>query len=232
MSAASNPGDEPQPGAPQPSSSFGNLPPPGNDDATTPPTTSIPTAPLPGQSSATVALPQQPPATSAPASSTTSRPVQPASISGSAGSAPRHLTPIPIAWRSWPVVDSIPEFICLAGAMVGVPYVVFDATGNLLVTVLCTAALATVIWRSFLPTTFEIGALGVTERFLGRTQRIPWISIDRFVVGRKGAFLSSSGAPLEALRGVYLPWGPHRDQVLATLRYYLPRAEDPPPSPN
>lgn len=149
---------------------------------------------------------------------------------GSSVSASRSSTPVPVAWRSWPVVDSIGEFFCLGGAMLGVPYVVWDATGNFLATLLCTAALATVVWRHFVPTMFEIGALGVSERFLGRTRRIPWISIDRFVVGRKGAFLSSAGAPLEALRGFYLPWGPHREQVLATLRYYLPRAEDPPPA--
>ena len=149
---------------------------------------------------------------------------------GSAGSSSRQATPVPLAWRSWPVIDSPAEFVCLVGAMLGVPYVVWDATGSPIAALLCTAALATVVWRNFVPTLFEIGALGVTERFVGRTRRIPWISIDRFVVGRKGAFLSSAGAPLEVLRGFYLPWGPHREQVLTTLRYYLPRAEDPPPA--
>jgi hypothetical protein len=86
--------------------------------------------------------------------------------------------------------------------------------------------MAAAVWRQFVPTFYELSALGVTSRTLRRTRRIPWLSIDRFVVGRRGVFLSSAGAPLEILRGFYLPWGNHREEILISLRYYLPRAEE------
>ncbi len=139
--------------------------------------------------------------------------------------APRPVTPVPLAWRSWPVVDSLGEFILLTTALVGAPAIVFQSAGPAYALFAFVAVLF-VSWRSFVPTVFELSALGVTENRLGRTRRIPWISIDRYLIGRRGVFLSSTGAPLEMLRGLYLPWGQHRDQILTTLRYYLPRAED------
>jgi hypothetical protein len=139
--------------------------------------------------------------------------------------APRPVTPVPLAWRSWPVVDSLGEFILLTTAIVGAPAIVFQSAGPAYALFAFVAVLF-VSWRSFVPTVFELSALGVTESRLGRTRRIPWISIDRYLIGRRGVFLSSTGAPLEMLRGLYLPWSQHRDQILTTLRYYLPRAED------
>jgi hypothetical protein len=138
---------------------------------------------------------------------------------------PRAVTPVPMTLRSWPVVDSLFEFLLLTAALLGVPIVVFQQLGPTS-SAITAAALVWVTWRHFVPTLFELSALGVTESCLGRTRRIPWISIDRYVVGRRGVFLSSAGAPLERFRGLYLPWGKQREQLLTTLRYYLPRAEE------
>lgn len=139
--------------------------------------------------------------------------------------AARPVTPVPLAWRSWPVVDSLGEFALLTTALVGAPAMVLQSAGPSYAIFTFLVVLA-VTWQKFVPTVFELSALGVMESRLGRTRRIPWMSIDRFVIGHRGVFLSSRGAPLEALRGLYLPWGPHREHILATLRYYLPRAED------
>jgi hypothetical protein len=138
----------------------------------------------------------------------------------------RAATPVPIAWRSWPVIDSVWELLGLSTVVVGVPAVVWSSSNNLPVAVACGLVAAFTVWKNYVPTTYEINALGVTSRTLGRSRRIPWISIDRFIVGRKGVFLTSSGAPLEFLRGLYIPWGRHREQILSSLRYYLPHAED------
>jgi hypothetical protein len=157
-------------------------------------------------------------------------PIAPPVTSPSSGSqptqaAPRAATPVPVAWRSWPIVDSLGEFFFLtisSGAAIGAAY----RFAGPLTAIAAAVVLTFVSWRYFVPTFFELSALGVSENCLGRKRRIPWISIDRYVVGRKGAYLSSAGAPLELLRGLYLPWGPHREQIVAVLRYYLPRAED------
>jgi hypothetical protein len=153
-------------------------------------------------------------------------PVSVGSAPRASGSALRAATPVPIAWRSWPVIDSVWELLGLSTVVVGVPAVVWSSSNNLPVAVACGLVAAFTVWKNYVPTTYEINALGVTSRTLGRSRRIPWISIDRFIVGRKGVFLTSSGAPLEFLRGLYIPWGRHREQILSSLRYYLPHAED------
>jgi hypothetical protein len=109
--------------------------------------------------------------------------------------------------------------------VVGAVGLLWRSTGSPAIAGLCGLAMGVTVWRHFVPTFFELSALGVTSRTLRRTRRIPWLSIDRYVVGRRGVFLTSAGAPLEALRGLYLPWGSHREEVLTSLRYYLPRAE-------
>ncbi|MGC3969848.1 MAG: hypothetical protein QM775_21710 [Pirellulales bacterium] len=155
--------------------------------------------------------------------------VGPASVGSSpraSGSTPRPVTPVPLAWRSWPVIDSVWELLGLTTVVVGVPAVVWSSSRNLPAAAACGLVAAFTVWRNYVPTEFEMNALGVTSRTLGRSRRIPWISIDRFVVGRKGVFLTSSGAPLEYLRGLYIPLGRHREQILGSLRYYLPHAED------
>ncbi len=138
----------------------------------------------------------------------------------------RSLTPVPIAWQSWPVIDSVWVLLGLTAVVVAVPAVVWSTVRNLPMAVACGLVAAFSVWRQFVPTVFELNALGVTTRTLGRSRRVPWISIDRFVVGNRGALLTSSGAPLELFRGLYLPWGGHREQILSSLRYYLPHAED------
>lgn len=138
----------------------------------------------------------------------------------------RSATPVPIAWRVWPVVDSVWEFLGLTAVVVAVPLVTWSLSERRSLTAISMIAVGVVVWRHFVATTFEINALGVTEKIFTRSRRIPWLSIDRYVVGRKGVFLTSAGAPLELFRGLYLPWGSHRDQILSSLRYYLPNAED------
>lgn len=139
--------------------------------------------------------------------------------------ATRPATPVPPTWRSWPVVDSPAEFVLLSAAIVATVGLAFRYGGPL-TAIMAGVVLVVVSWRRYVPTFYELSALGVSENCLGRKRRIPWISIDRFVLGRKGAYLSSAGAPLELLRGLYLPWGSQREQIVTTLRYYLPRAED------
>ncbi|MBN8628452.1 MAG: hypothetical protein J0M17_23485, partial [Planctomycetes bacterium] len=131
-------------------------------------------------------------------------PVSVGSAPRASGSALRATTPVPIAWRSWPVIDSVWELLGLSTVVVGVPAVVWSSSNNLPVAVACGLVAAFTVWKNYVPTTYEINALGVTSRTLGRSRRIPWISIDRFIVGRKGVFLTSSGAPLEFLRGLYI----------------------------
>jgi hypothetical protein len=179
--------------------------------------TSTPTSPASARAGSS-ATPGAPRPMTLPGASSTGSP--------SSSNASRNATPVPISWRVWPVVDSPAELLGLTAVLIVVPLVVWSLSGRTALTAICTIAVGAVVWRHFTATTFEINALGVTEKVFNRPRRIPWLSIDRYIVGRKGVFLTSAGAPLEVFRGLYLPWGSHRDQILSSLRYYLPNAED------
>jgi hypothetical protein len=86
--------------------------------------------------------------------------------------------------------------------------------------------LAAAAWRSFVPIVFEINSQGITQEVFGRRHRISWRSIALCEVCRDGLWLSPTAGRRSSYVGLYLPWGPHRAEVLALVDYYLPH-DDP-----
>lgn len=135
------------------------------------------------------------------------------------------MAPPPVSWRSWPLAAGggqvwlILSLVLLSFGTIayGSGSVGLAACGAGLV---CLAA-----WRLFVPVIFELGPMGVCQQILGRSTRIPWGSIERAQVGRQGVFFSLDGAVLASLRGLYVPWDGHRDEVLGQVAYFMPRAE-------
>jgi hypothetical protein len=101
---------------------------------------------------------------------------------------------------------------------------VAQLTGRSYLGAFALTALALSLWRFFLPVLFELNAGGVHQRILGRRRHVPWKSIHRCEIFADGVLLlpMADRCALDALRGLYLPWGGHRDEVLANVRYYLP----------
>jgi len=85
------------------------------------------------------------------------------------------------------------------------------------------AALAIVLWRTWLPVTFEVGISGIRQSVLGRGRRISWSAIRSHEIQPDGVLLSPDPqlVPLSPLRGLYLPWLDQREKVLAHVEYYL-----------
>jgi acetyl/propionyl-CoA carboxylase alpha subunit len=54
---------------------------------------------------------------------------------------------VPIAWRVWPVIDSVWELLGLSTVLVLVPLVTWSLSGRTALTVLCTFAVGAVTWR-------------------------------------------------------------------------------------
>ena len=79
------------------------------------------------------------------------------------------------------------------------------------------------LWRSMIPLRFEISPHGITQIVLGRRTRILWTSILNYQVHSRGVLLLPDAAvtPLSPLRGLFLPWGSHKERVLANIEYYL-----------
>jgi hypothetical protein len=96
-------------------------------------------------------------------------------------------------------------------------------SGNIVVGLVAAGAVLIAGWRSWIPLTFEIGPSGVTQIVLGRKRRIPWTSILNYQVCLRGVLLLPDAVVtrLSPLRGLYLPWGRQRQEVLANFEYYL-----------
>jgi hypothetical protein len=97
-------------------------------------------------------------------------------------------------------------------------------SGSILWTALATGAIGLSMWRFFVPAYYEFSAMGVTQQILHRRRRIAWQFIERCEICRAGIFLLPHDAPLAVFRGLYIPWGAHRAEVLALIQFYLPRA--------
>lgn len=139
--------------------------------------------------------------------------------------AARH-TPPPISWRCWPLADGGWRAAALSGVLVGGAAVVAWAMHSLVWGAMALLLLAAAMWRFFVPVVYELSALGVTQHIGRRQLRVAWSAVERCEICRDGIYLSSPGAPLEKLRGLYIPWGNHRDAVLALVHYYVPRVEE------
>jgi len=133
--------------------------------------------------------------------------------------------PPAVRWRSWPlrenVLGGLGVVVALSAAWLGIHWI----TEQTHLALLAAVVLAVALWRFFLPTWFELNADGVSQWLFGRCRRIPWRAIRRYEVCSAGVLLlpHADRCPMDPLRGLYLPWGSRRDEVLAQVQYYLDR---------
>ena len=126
-------------------------------------------------------------------------------------------------WRSWPLYESLSTATMVLAGLLAAGTGIGWITGQTRLALLAAAVLVIPLWRSFLPTLFELNTDGVNQWLFGRHRRIPWEAIRRYEVCSAGVLLlpCADRCPMDAYRGLYLPWGAHRDEVLAHVRYYL-----------
>lgn len=129
--------------------------------------------------------------------------------------------PAPLIWRAWPIEEGGLTAWLLACLLGGVMLLAGWQTASAFWAVAAGGVLATTAWRYFLPVYYEINSQGVFQTVFGRRQRISWRSIGRVEIGRDGVLIAPAGGPWAALRGIYLPWGAHRAELLAIIDYYL-----------
>ena len=152
----------------------------------------------------------------------------PSTTKPASSSSPRiRVAPEELRLEVWPLVqrpvESLVQILAAAVASVAVGWWLRQP----IVAGLAGSALAVVLWRTWLPVTFEIGVMGVTHTVLGRSRRIPWSSVRSWRVDDSGVLLSPDAelTPLSHLRGLYLPWLGQREKLLASVEYYVPRLE-------
>lgn len=138
----------------------------------------------------------------------------------STGSA-RRTPPPPLLWRSWPIEEGGATAWFLACVLGGAMLLAGWQTQSALGALFAGAVLAAAAWRYFWPVHYEINSQGVFQTIFGRRQRISWRSIGRVEIGRDGVLIAPDAGASAALRGIYLPWGLHRAELLVIVDYYL-----------
>ncbi len=133
-----------------------------------------------------------------------------------------------IRWRSWPLADDLLRTMIVVVGLVVAWVVVRWVTGQTAMAVIALVALAISLWRFFLPVSYELSVEGVDQWFFGHKRRIPWKTVRRYEIRPAGVLLlpRSERCPMDVFRGLYLPWGNRREEILAQLHSYLGESDE------
>jgi hypothetical protein len=131
-----------------------------------------------------------------------------------------------LVWSRWPFAEerrwSWLVVAFLAGFAVGVWYL----GGGWLLAIAAAAGFAVTFWPFFLPTEYEVAALGVRRRVLNRTRLVPWHAIRTYRLRPSGIVLYQRGSPgvFDSLRSMFVPYPPDADELLVAMRQYASHA--------
>ena len=83
------------------------------------------------------------------------------------------------------------------------------------------------LWRMWALGVFHLSELGVVQSAFGRRWRRPWDSYSAFEVRNDGVVLYPDDdiSMLGRLKGLYIPFGDQREEILDVLAEYLPQVE-------
>lgn len=149
------------------------------------------------------------------------------STAPAASVAPRRGPPPPASWRSWPLEEGGLSAWMLSAVAVSMIVAVGLTTGSVEWALIACGVLAASAWRFFVPTHYELNAQGVLQEVFGRQRRIAWRAFESAEPCREGVYLRFAGASFGLSRGMFLPWGAHRAEVIALVDYYLTQARQP-----
>ncbi|MEX1223793.1 MAG: hypothetical protein WEA31_04515 [Pirellulales bacterium] len=130
--------------------------------------------------------------------------------------------PSPVVWRSWPLRDEPAAAWLTAAVMVVLAVGVIVATGSGWLGLFAVLAIGLAMWRLFVPIEYHLGARGLRQTLFGRSRLIAWSQIRVVEVRRCGILVYPDAyfGPLRAMRGVYIPWGGNREEVLRVVEFY------------
>jgi hypothetical protein len=131
-------------------------------------------------------------------------------------------------WASWPAREHGLAAVMLVIGLVAVGFLVYRTTGHVHLAGMAVVALSVALWRFFLPVRYELNDDGVQQSVFGRHRGVPWDRVHRYEICRAGVLLLpfSDYCQMDVLRGLYLPWTRHRDDILNRVRYYLDHESD------
>jgi hypothetical protein len=124
--------------------------------------------------------------------------------------------------RSWPAVDELRRTWPVAAGVLAAVAAVQLVTGRTALGLLAAGVLLLVTWRAWVPVRFEIGPGGITQHVARFRRRIPWAAIARYEIRPDGMLLlpDDRAAPIDRLRGLWLPWPDDEDDLIELVRRY------------
>jgi len=133
-------------------------------------------------------------------------------------------SPVAVRYRVWPVKYHVRANLALAVVLLVVAAGGWWRFDDLRVSAIAVVVVLAASWRLLLPAEIEVAADRIVYRQLGRTTRVSWRTIQRAEVYRGGVLVLpvERPAPGNYLTGLYLPWGKHRQDVMACFEHYLP----------
>jgi hypothetical protein len=153
-----------------------------------------------------------------------SRPSAPAIPSSARSAADAADGPTSFSWRSWPIVDEAAQSWSLIAALTAIAMLCGWLAGDSLAGVLVAIVLAYSVRQLWLPATYKINPSGIERRFLGRSQRIPLPTFAASAINSNGVAFNSNGSR-SGSKCLFVPWGSHRDAILAALAATDPKSD-------
>ena len=132
------------------------------------------------------------------------------------------------SWHAHPAGERIGAAVAAAVVVIAVTGAIYLAFQSIAWSCLAVIVLVAALNRFFFPSRFSIDPDGITARYLLRTQRYRWKDLRRFVVDKRGGYLStrSRRSWLDAYRGLHVLFGEHRTSVIERIRCQLPQGGD------
>jgi hypothetical protein len=142
---------------------------------------------------------------------------------------PAAAPPLDFEWRVHPFAESRPKAILSIVAPLAMSALIHWWLGSWLWTTLGLALLISAEFPFFLRSDCRFDSQGASLRRAGATVGKKWDQIKSYYPDKNGVLLSPFARPfwLENFRGLYLPFGRHRQEVL----HYLGSKLGPPDSP-
>ena len=137
--------------------------------------------------------------------------------------------PETLEWSVWPARERPAAALVLLASLAVLGVLIAQGTGDRILGVAAPLFILGSVGSFIAKTRYRLTQDGVEVKALGVVRSRPWTEMRRATVDRGGVFLSpfESRSWLEAYRGVRLPFGGNRDQVVAFVETKLPvTAED------
>jgi hypothetical protein len=131
--------------------------------------------------------------------------------------------PASLSWSYSGARDAFRRHLPLYGMMVAAVLIAGIASGSGWGAALGFIVMGAVSWRYWLPQRFELNSKGLQYQALRRGRQIAWRSIHRYEICDDGLrlFPTTEITPVDLFRTLYLPYGPHRDEILRFFEHYL-----------